>query len=85
MIHRRKRAKGHNSFCVIQSTVFTDIEMPGAFDGLSLAHKVFQRRPEVLLILTSAHEPLRDEMPPRAHFLVKPYDCNLLTELITAA
>jgi DNA-binding NtrC family response regulator len=67
------------------TTVFTDIEMPGAFDGLSLAHKVFERRPEVQVILTSTREPSRDEMPPKAHFLAKPYDCNLLTELIMAA
>ena len=67
------------------TVVFTDIHMPGPFDGLSLAHKVFQRRPEVRLILTSANEPLKDEMPPDARFLAKPYDCNLLTELIMAA
>jgi CheY-like chemotaxis protein len=68
------------------TTVFADINMPGRFDGLALAHKVFHLRPHVQLILTSGRPPPQDiEMPPGVHFLTKPYSCNSLTNLIKAA
>jgi CheY-like chemotaxis protein len=68
------------------TTVFTDINMPGEFDGLSLAHKVHRLRPDVQLILTSGRaEPLRSEMPPGVRFLPKPYEYRSLTSLIKAA
>ena len=68
------------------TTVFTDINMPGSFDGLTLAHKIFRLRPQVQLILTSGRGALAaDEMPPGGQFLAKPYDCNQLTDLIRAA
>jgi two-component system, response regulator PdtaR len=68
------------------TTVFTDINMPGPFDGLSLVHKVFQLRSSVQLILTSGRgSPLGHEMPAGAHFLPKPYDCTSLATLIIAA
>ena len=65
--------------------VFTDINMPGAFDGLSLAYKIFDRRPSVRLIITSGREePKRSAMPVGARFLPKPYDHWSLTSLILA-
>ena len=68
------------------TTVFTDINMPGPFNGLSLAHKIFQMRPQVQLILTSGRgSPSEAEMPVGGHFLPKPYDCDQLTALIRAA
>jgi DNA-binding NtrC family response regulator len=67
------------------TTVFTDINMPGPFDGLSLAHKIIQLHPRVRLILTSGRSPPEDEMPAGGLFLPKPYDCNALTALILAA
>ncbi len=68
------------------TTVFTDINMPGAFDGLTLAHKIFQLRPAVQLILTSGRRaPLVGEMPAGVHFLPKPYNCRALTDLINAS
>jgi CheY-like chemotaxis protein len=67
------------------TTVFTDINMPGPFDGLSLIHKVFRLRSSVQLILTSGRgSPLRHEMPAGAQFLPKPYDCTSLADLIMA-
>ena len=73
---------GHS--CV--TTVFTDINMPGEFDGLSLAHKIFKRRPDVQLILTSGRGvPAKSDMPAGGQFLLKPYNCNLLTALIRPA
>jgi CheY-like chemotaxis protein len=68
------------------TTLFTDINMPGRFDGLSLAHRVFEMRPQVQLILTSGRgSPPADEMPTGGHFLPKPYDCGQLTALIRTA
>ncbi|HZC17290.1 MAG TPA: response regulator [Caulobacteraceae bacterium] len=68
------------------TTVFTDINMPGEFDGLSLAHQISQLRPGVQLILTSGRgAPLERELPVGGKFLLKPYDCNHLTALIKAA
>jgi CheY-like chemotaxis protein len=68
------------------TTVFTDINMPGPINGLSLAHKIFQMRPQVQLILTSGRgSPLEGEIPAGGQFLPKPYDCDQLTALIRAA
>ena len=68
------------------TTVFSDINMPGDFDGLSLAHRIAQLRPEVRLILTSGRgEPLATAMPAGVYFLPKPYNCQFLAALISAA
>lgn len=68
------------------TTVFTDINMPGPINGLLLAHRVFQQRPHIQLILTSGRGALTArEMPPGGHFLPKPYDCTQLAALIRAA
>jgi CheY-like chemotaxis protein len=68
------------------TTVFSDINMPGAFDGLSLVHKIFRLRPDVQLILTSGRGlPIDAEMPVGARFLLKPYHADQLTSLIRAA
>jgi len=65
------------------TTLFTDINMPGPIDGLSLAHKIAVMRPAVQLILTSGRAaPAPSEMPPGGQFLPKPYDYNRLTSLI---
>ena len=68
------------------TTLFTDINMPGPFNGLALAHRVFRMRPDVQLILTSGRAPpLASEMPAGGHFLAKPYDQSRLNALIRAA
>ena len=68
------------------TTLFTDINMPGALDGVALAHKIFSLRPEVQLILTSGRaQPAAHTLPPGARFLAKPYHCKGLTDLIKAA
>jgi len=68
------------------TTLFTDINMPGEINGLSLAHKIAKLRPNVQLILTSGRgTPLESDMPTGSQFLAKPYNCNLLTSLIKAA
>ena len=53
--------------------LFTDIHMPGAFDGMELARRVHDRWPNVLLVLTSgkieprtAEDPGRKSLPSQA-------------------
>jgi DNA-binding NtrC family response regulator len=66
--------------------VFTDINMPGRFDGLCLAQTIARIRPDIRLILTSGRAPPpRGVMPEGARFLPKPYSYASLTALIDQA
>lgn len=64
--------------------LFTDINMPGEFDGLELARQVHLLRPDVHLILTSGL------MNPGTHelsggdFIAKPYDDLKVADLVRA-
>ncbi len=63
--------------------LFTDINMPGAFDGLVLARKVRERRPDVQIIVTSGRVQLtKSELPAHGAFLAKPYGCDAMLSLI---
>jgi CheY-like chemotaxis protein len=54
--------------------LFTDIHMPGAFNGLELARRVHRRWPHVLLMITSGRErPRASDIPEDGRFLAKPY------------
>jgi len=65
------------------SVLFTDINMPGAMDGLALARIVCQRRPDVQLIITSGRaKPPQAEIPDRGQFLAKPYDPWVLARMV---
>lgn len=65
------------------SAVFTDINMPGPVDGVALARRIHDLRPNVQLIITSGRAPpLQSEMPSGARFLPKPYDGRYLATLI---
>jgi CheY-like chemotaxis protein len=56
------------------SVVFTDIQMPGSMDGLTLIAVVADRWPPIALLVTSGQVAPKDEdMPPGARFLSKPY------------
>lgn len=67
------------------TVLFTDINMPGPFDGLELARKVHALRPDVQLILTSGRErPRGDEIPDHGDFVPKPYRAATLTQLLLA-
>lgn len=65
----------------IQS-VFTDINMPGAIDGLKLVKAIQSRWPSIRLVLTSGKiVPNKEDLPTNSRFLEKPYDS---LELVTA-
>jgi CheY-like chemotaxis protein len=67
------------------SVLFTDINMPGGFDGLELAHRVHAARPDVRLILTSGRgPPRRCDLPKDGQFLPKPYDRASLARLVAS-
>lgn len=67
------------------SVLFTDINMPGPFDGLELARKIYERRPDVQLIIASGKmRPTKAEIPGSGTFFAKPYDGQAIVRLITA-
>ncbi|MGW5959331.1 response regulator [Methylorubrum thiocyanatum] len=58
------------AFCVL----FTDIDMPGSMDGLTLAARVRARWPHIRLVVTSGRvRPSRADLPDAGCFLPKPY------------
>jgi DNA-binding NtrC family response regulator len=56
------------------NVMFTDVDMPGAMDGLMLADQVRDRWPLVRIIVTSGkHVVLPEHMPDDSRFFSKPY------------
>jgi len=54
--------------------LFTDVHMPGSFDGMELARQVHRRWPHILLMITSGRErPNAAEIPDNGRFIAKPY------------
>jgi CheY-like chemotaxis protein len=65
------------------SVLFTDINMPGPFDGLELARRVHQGWPTVQLVITSGRlAPNPDEIPDHGHFVAKPYRTAAIIALL---
>lgn len=64
--------------------LFTDVNMPGAFDGLTLAELIHARWPDVKLVITSGR-PLDRAVPDDGTFLRKPYTLNEMTRAIRDA
>lgn len=55
------------------SLLFSDIQMPGSMDGLTLAHAVHERWPEIKIILVSGQVKLSDaDRPVDSRFFGKP-------------
>jgi CheY-like chemotaxis protein len=64
--------------------VFTDAEMPGAMDGLELAHYIRNQWPPVKLIVVSGKIEIPPEKLPRgAQFFRKPYRETSIVEAMT--
>jgi CheY-like chemotaxis protein len=54
--------------------LFTDIQMPGAYDGMELARQVHARWPDIRLVIASRRvKPTRAEIPDDGRFIAKPY------------
>lgn len=68
------------------AVLFTDINMPGSMDGLDLARRVHEIRPDVHLIITSGKvRPEIDEIPDSGAFIGKPYRDRQVVALVEAA
>jgi two-component system, response regulator PdtaR len=63
--------------------LFTDIQMPGALNGMDLAREVHARWRNVLLVVASGQtKPSRAEIPDDGRFISKPYGAaELFTEV----
>src|SRR3954469_5105247 len=65
--------------------LFTDVNMPGAMDGLGLAQTVHNRSPEISILIGSGRiRPCPAELPPGARFIAKPYAPAALTDAVWA-
>ena len=63
--------------------VFTDVNMPGRFNGVQLARMVSERRPDVVVIVTSgAMKVQRADLPDGGQFVPKPYRGEHVAKLI---
>lgn len=61
--------------------LFTDVNMPGALDGLDLARLVHERWPAIQLVLTSGRG-LSVPVPDDGRFVAKPYSIKEMTEAV---
>ena len=60
--------------------LFTDVEMPGAMNGLMLARQIHQDWPSICVMVASGHVSIdAGEMPENSRFFKKPY---VLTDVI---
>src|SRR4051794_38641536 len=65
--------------------LFTDVNMPGALDGLGLAQSVHERSPGVDILIGSGRiRPDPGELPPGTQFIAKPYAPAALTDAVRA-
>lgn len=63
--------------------VFTDINMPGPIDGLTLVQRIHTIWPKIEIIVTSGRERLLDrQLPDHGSFLPKPYQPSKLVDLV---
>jgi CheY-like chemotaxis protein len=66
--------------------VFTDVELPGTMDGLTLAHYVRHRWPPTVLLVGSGRAVLdTGALPSAARFVRKPYSPGNLAEAVLGA
>jgi hypothetical protein len=58
---------------------FTDVQVPGLYDGMDLAHWVHARWPNIQLVITSGRaRPSRSEIPDDGRLVAKPYRADEL-------
>ena len=61
--------------------LFTDVNMPGALDGLDLAELVHLRWPHIKLVVTSG-KMLERTVPDDGRFIPKPYSLKNMTDVV---
>ena len=70
--------------------LFTDVNMPGAMNGMTLAHYVRRHWPWISELITSGRgSSVKTDLPEGSHFIDKPYDLkkvvNQIRDLAEAA
>jgi CheY-like chemotaxis protein len=63
--------------------LFTDVNMPGAFDGLELATLVHELWPDIQLVVTSG-QALPTPVPDDGRFMAKPYRLDEMVDTVTS-
>ncbi|MHB8283596.1 MAG: response regulator [Caulobacteraceae bacterium] len=65
------------------NAMFTDVNMPGRFDGVQLARMVNERRADLVILVTSgAVKVKRADLPEGGQFIPKPYRGEQVAKLI---
>lgn len=66
--------------------VFSDVDMPGSMNGVALAERVYENRPDIRLVLTSGRHRFADhEVPDHGLFVPKPYAASQVIDAIQDA
>ncbi len=78
--HVLESSSGERALSVLKanpaiSSLFTDIELSGSMNGVSLAKVVHDHYPDMAIIVVSGRaSPLSDALPVKSRFIGKPYD-----------
>ena len=65
--------------------LFTDVNMPGRYDGVELARLVHERSPTTIVVVTSGKMIVsREALPEGGVFLPKPYRSSQVMELFAS-
>lgn len=65
------------------SLLFTDVNMPGDMNGIDLARRVHEVRPDVELVVTSGATSIANvDLPDHGTFLGKPYPVERLVHIV---
>ncbi|MEG3083295.1 response regulator [Sphingomonas sp. PB2P12] len=65
------------------AALFTDVRMPGALNGIDLAHVVHAERPDIAILITSGSDnDASSALPAAAQFLQKPYTKAQLSKML---
>lgn len=67
------------------AAVFTDIDMPGSTDGLTLAKMLRQNYPDIAVVLTSGYLKIsKNDLPDKMPYVPKPYEIDSVVNHIRA-
>jgi len=81
-------ASAHQALAILEArddirVVLTDIRMPGAMDGIQLAHAVRDRWPPTIIVICSGNmEPAEEDLPLNVAFFSKPVDVTRLATFL---
>lgn len=62
--------------------VVTDVQLPGPMGGYALARLLDIKWPGMGVVVVGTREPRPEDLPPRAHFLLRPYSRSSLVQTV---